>query len=82
MATNFELCRVSSFWRKSTSWRKYLRQICAKKAGPQLSGGQGADECVSEAECMRRWLAEQGVPAEQMLLEDRSTDTAENMAFS
>jgi uncharacterized SAM-binding protein YcdF (DUF218 family) len=47
-----------------------------------LSGGQGSDECVSEAECMRRWLAEQGVPAEQMLLEDRSTDTAENMAFS
>ena len=47
-----------------------------------LSGGQGADETVSEAECMRRWLAEQGVPAEQMLLEDRSTDTAENMAFS
>ena len=47
-----------------------------------LSGGRGADECVSEAECMRRWLAEQGVPAEQMLLEDRSTDTAENMAFS
>lgn len=47
-----------------------------------LSGGQGADECVSEAECMRRWLAEQGVPAERMLLEDKSTDTAENMAFS
>ncbi|MBR7010850.1 MAG: YdcF family protein [Oscillospiraceae bacterium] len=47
-----------------------------------LSGGQGADETVSEAECMRRWLAEQGVPAERMLLEDRSTDTAENMAFS
>ena len=47
-----------------------------------LSGGQGADEVVSEAECMRRWLAEQGVPAERMLLEDRSTDTAENMRFS
>ena len=47
-----------------------------------LSGGQGADECVSEAECMRRYLAEQGVPAERMLLEDKSTDTAENMAFS
>lgn len=47
-----------------------------------LSGGQGADETVSEAECMRRWLAEQGVPEERMLLEDRSTDTAENMAFS
>ena len=47
-----------------------------------LSGGQGSDECVSEAECMRRYLAEQGVPAERMLLEDRSTDTAENMKFS
>lgn len=47
-----------------------------------LSGGQGADECVSEAECMRRYLAAQGVPEERMLLEDRSTDTAENMAFS
>ena len=31
---------------------------------------------------MGRYLAEQGVPAERMLLEDRSTDTAENMAFS
>ena len=47
-----------------------------------LSGGQGADECVSEAECMRRYLVEQGVPEARMLLEDRSTDTAENMAFS
>lgn len=47
-----------------------------------LSGGQGADECVSEAECMRRYLSEQGVPEEQMLLEDKSTDTAENMTFS
>ena len=47
-----------------------------------LSGGQGADECVSEAECMRRYLAEQGVPASQLLLEAQSTDTAENMRFS
>ena len=47
-----------------------------------LSGGQGADECVSEAECMRRYLTEQGVPEDRMILEDRSTDTAENMTFS
>ena len=47
-----------------------------------LSGGQGADECVSEAESMRRYLEAQGVPAERMLLEDRSTDTEENMRFS
>ena len=47
-----------------------------------LSGGQGADECVSEAECMRRYLSEKGVPEARMILEDKSTDTAENMAFS
>lgn len=47
-----------------------------------LSGGQGADEVISEAACMARYLAEQGVPAERLLLEDRSTDTAENMKNS
>ena len=47
-----------------------------------LSGGQGSDECVSEAECMRRYLAARGVPEERMLLEDRSTDTSENMKNS
>ena len=47
-----------------------------------LSGGKGPDEMISEAECMRRYLAEQGVPEERMILEDQSTDTAENMKFS
>lgn len=47
-----------------------------------LSGGQGADECISEAACMRQYLAEQGVPEDRMLLEDKSTDTAENMRYS
>ena len=47
-----------------------------------LSGGQGADECVSEAECMRRWLVERGVPEDRLRLEDRSCDTAQNMRFS
>ena len=47
-----------------------------------LSGGQGPDELQSEAAAMAAWLEEQGVPRSQMLLEDRSTNTAENMAFS
>ena len=47
-----------------------------------LSGGQGADEAISEAECMRRYLSQQGVPEERMILEDRSTNTDENMRFS
>lgn len=47
-----------------------------------LSGGRGPDECVSEAESMRRYLEAKGVAAERMILEDRSADTAQNMAYS
>ena len=46
------------------------------------SGGKGADEPVSEAEAMRRYLLEQGIPEERILVEDRSRDTFENMKFS
>lgn len=47
------------------------------------SGGQGSDEVVSEAESMRRYLAEsRHVPADAVLMEDRSTTTMENLRFS
>ena len=47
-----------------------------------LSGGQGPDEVISEAACMARYLSEQGVGEERMILEDQSTDTEENMGNS
>ena len=46
------------------------------------SGGQGADEVISEGEAMERYLLEQGVPAERILREDKSASTYENMKFS
>lgn len=46
------------------------------------SGGQGSDEVVSEAESMKRYLMEQGIPDERILKEDRSVNTYQNMAFS
>lgn len=46
------------------------------------SGGQGADEPVSESAAMKRYLLAHGVPAERIMEEDRSTDTFENMKFS
>ena len=46
------------------------------------SGGQGSDEIISEAESMKRWLMEQGVAGEQILEENRSVNTYQNMAFS
>ncbi|MEE4021480.1 YdcF family protein [Gordonia sp. PKS22-38] len=46
------------------------------------SGGRGGDERLSEAEAMSNHLAEQGVDADRLRLEDASTDTAENLAFT
>ncbi len=47
-----------------------------------VSGGQGAGEDISEAECMRRYLRSRDIAANRILLEDRSTSTLENLTFS
>ena len=47
-----------------------------------VSGGQGADELISEAEAMANYLMEQGVPQEDILIENRSRTTFENLTFS
>ena len=46
------------------------------------SGGQGPDEVISEAEAMRRYLMERGVPEDRILPEDRSANTYENLRNS
>ena len=47
-----------------------------------VSGGQGADEVVSEAQAMRDYLLEKGVSADAILMEDKSTTTWENLKNS
>ena len=47
-----------------------------------LSGGQGRGEDVSEARVMYECLAEAGIDARRLILEDKSTSTAENLEFS
>ena len=47
-----------------------------------MSGGQGRDEKVTEAEAMREYALGRGVPDEQILKEERSTSTRENLQFS
>ena len=47
-----------------------------------VSGGQGPDEDISEAEAMRQGLVAQGIGAERIIIEDKSTSTYENMSFS
>ncbi|WP_030774480.1 YdcF family protein [Streptomyces sp. NRRL F-2664] len=62
----------------------YERQLAGGGRPPVLlvSGGKGSDEKVAEARAMADWLIGEGVPAEHIVLEDRSTTTEENMRFS
>lgn len=47
-----------------------------------VSGGQGADEGISEALAMQEGMIAKGVGEERILLEDQSTSTKENLEFS
>lgn len=47
-----------------------------------LSGGQGHDERISEAQCMFNVLTEKGIDPDRLYLEDKSTNTFENISFS
>lgn len=47
-----------------------------------VSGAQGADEPIAEAEAMLGWFLENGVPVENIFIESRSKNTQENLNFS
>lgn len=47
-----------------------------------FSGGQGKDELISEARAMSDYAISQGVPERDILAEDRSRNTDENIRFS
>nr|MBQ6241918.1 YdcF family protein [Lachnospiraceae bacterium] len=46
------------------------------------SGGQGRGESISEGECIYRELTARGIAAERLRVEDRSSNTEENLRFS
>lgn len=47
-----------------------------------VSGGQGVDEDISEAEVMRKGLVDTGIDEGRIIIEDQSTSTYENIIFS
>lgn len=47
-----------------------------------VSGGQGPNEDISEAEAMRLYLENAGVSPERIITEDKSTSTFENFKYS
>ena len=46
------------------------------------SGGKGSDEIISESEAMRNYLIENGINSKNIIIENKSTSTNENMRFS
>ena len=47
-----------------------------------VSGGQGSNEPTTEARAMADYLEERGMEEDQILLEDRSHNTAQNLRYS
>lgn len=47
-----------------------------------VSGGQGSNEVISEAEGMAAYLENAGIDAERIIQENQSTSTNENLVFS
>ena len=47
-----------------------------------VSGGQGVQEDITEAEAMRNYLIKNGVEADKIIKEEAATSTFENFAFS
>ncbi len=67
------------YWRIDAA-EEYLRNNPDTVA--VLSGGKGHDEPISEAECMYNVLTSRGIDASRLILEDRSTNTNENIRYS
>lgn len=68
-----------------TTYRLRAAEAYAKENPETLiivSGGQGANEPAPEAVVMKAWLVDQGIPADRILTEEKSRNTAENIAFS
>lgn len=47
-----------------------------------VSGGRGAGENISEADCMYGWLTERGVDGARVIREERASNTRENFQYS
>ena len=57
-----------------------------KRSGKRIkfvpSGGKGDNEPISEAQCMSEYLISQGISPDDIIPENKSTTTLENMRFS
>ena len=67
---------------KAIEFGKKQYEISKKKIIYVPSGGQGSDEVMAEAIAIKNYLISHGVKDKQIIIEDKSTSTIENMKFS
>ena len=67
---------------KAIEFAKKQYENTKKKVVYIPSGGKGSDEVIAEAQAIKNYLIEKGIDKKQIIIEDKSTSTIENMKFS
>ena len=67
---------------KAIDFSKMQKEATGKDIIFIPSGGKGNDEVTSEAEAMEKYLLEQGIKKNKIIIENKSKNTYENMKFS
>jgi len=67
---------------KAIEFAKEQKEKADKKIIFVPSGGQGQDEAISEAEAMKRYLIENEINEKDIIIENKSANTLQNMRFS
>lgn len=67
---------------RALEFAKKQLSATGKKIKFVTSGGRGSDECISESESMQRYLVSKGVSESDILMENKSVNTLQNMEFS
>lgn len=67
---------------KAIEFAKEQKEKSNKRIVFVPSGGKGEDEIISEAEAMKNYLIEKGISSEDIIVEDKSKNTYQNLKFS
>ncbi len=73
---------TGSLWRRLNTAADYLSEEQNRDVKVIVSGGQGPGEDISEAQAMHDYLVEKGIEKSRIIMEDKSTNTYENIEFS
>ena len=67
---------------KAIEFAKEQKEKSNKRIVFVPSGGKGEDEIIAEAEAMKNYLIEKGISPEDIIVEDKSKNTYQNLKFS